>query len=70
MIDKCFANANNKGCKYFDLTKPIKYLLYLDANNLYGCAMSQSMPIHNFRWMNKNEIIEQFSTSNNILNLG
>ena len=29
-----------------------KYLLYLDANNLYGCSMSQKLPYKNFKWSN------------------
>ena len=27
-----------------------KYLLYLDANNLYGYSMSQNLPYKNFKW--------------------
>ena len=26
-------------------------ILYLDMNNLYGCAMSQDLPINNFKWV-------------------
>ena len=29
-----------------------KYLLYLDANNLYGYSMSQKLPYRNFKWSN------------------
>ena len=33
-------------------TKNNKYLLYLDANNLYGYSMSQKLPYKNFKWSN------------------
>ena len=33
-----------------------KYIMYLDANNLYGWAMSQYLPIGDFRWMTDKEI--------------
>ena len=26
-------------------------ILYLDMNNLYGCAMRQYLPISNFKWV-------------------
>ena len=35
----------------FDPEQPIKYLQYLDANNLYGWAMSRDLPTENFKWM-------------------
>ena len=56
MISKRYAKANNPGCKIFDPLKPISHLIYLDANNLYGWAMSQSLPVKEFRWMNDDEI--------------
>ena len=37
--------------KYIDKnTKNNKYLMYLDANNLYGYSMIESLPYKNFKW--------------------
>ena len=39
--------------KYIDKnTKNNKYLIYLDANNLYGISMVQKLPYKNFKWSN------------------
>ena len=45
--------------KDFDETKPSTYIQYLDANNLYGWAMSQKLPTHGFKWIdvNKSKVI-------------
>ena len=50
-ISKRYAEANNKYMKDFDETKPSTYIHYLDANNLYGYAMSQKLPAHGFKWI-------------------
>ena len=51
--------ANNKYMKNYDKNKESSYIQYLDANNLYGWAMSQKLPVNGFKWIN-NEINEEF----------
>ena len=50
--------ANNNYLENFDPTKPESYLLYWDANNLYGWAMSQYLPYKNLR-LNTDVSIDQ-----------
>lgn len=45
-----------KYMKDFEESKPSKFITYLDANNLYGWAMSQNLPIKDFEWMNSEEL--------------
>ena len=57
MVSKRFARANNTYMgKKFDREKVSRYIQYLDANNLYGMAMSMKLPTHGFKWMNKSEL--------------
>ena len=42
--------------KYYDNSKPNEYIMYLDANNLYGWAMIQYRPGSKFKWLNQKEI--------------
>ena len=49
--------------KNHNKNKESSYLEYLDANNLYGWAMSQKLPVGNFKWIEKVDITkfdEQF----------
>ena len=45
------AEANNKYMKNYDPSKVSSYISDLDANNLYGWAMSQPLPYRNFKWI-------------------
>ena len=51
-----YGKGNNKYMISYDKTKPSKYIIYLDANNLYGWAMSQYLPTGGFRWMTEKQI--------------
>ena len=45
------AKANNKYMKNYDKNIKSSYIAFLDANNLYGWAMSQKVPVNGFKWV-------------------
>ena len=61
IISNRYGEANNKYMKDYDKTKPSKFLMYLDANNLYGWAMSQKLPVHSFKKMTNKELENIFN---------
>ena len=54
------AKANNKYMENYDENKESSYIQYLDASNLYVWAMSQKLPVNGFKWVENNEIDENF----------
>ena len=53
-ITKRYAKANNKYMSNYVEEQMDEYILYLDANNLYGYAMSQYLPQKDFKWNYQN----------------
>ena len=48
-----YAKANNKYMKNYVKRIISSYLMYLDANNLYGWAMSQKLSLNGFKWIKR-----------------
>ena len=45
--------------KNYDKNKESSYIQYLDANNLYGWAMSQKLPVNGFKWVKDTSKIDE-----------
>ena len=56
MISTRYGKVNLKFMQGYDPSKPSTYIQYLDANNLYGWAMSKPLPTHGFKWMCQSKI--------------
>ena len=48
-ISHRYSKANNKYLKSYDPKQESKYIIYLDANNLYCYAMSKFLPTNGFK---------------------
>lgn len=67
---KRYMKANNKYMgDLYNPNEKTNFLMYLDANALYAGAMSQALPLNNFKWVDENDKPELFSDKNAILNL-
>ena len=49
-ISHRYAKANNPQLPDYNPDEESSFITYLDANNLYGWAMSQPLPISEFKW--------------------
>ena len=58
MISHRYARANSTATENYDSSKCNSYIMCLDANNLYGCVMSQLLPTSNFKWLADKEMEE------------
>ena len=56
MISNKYLKANNKYLPDYDPTNQSSYIPYLDANNLYGWAMSEYLPSGDFEWLTPEQI--------------
>ena len=50
LISHRYAKANNKYMRDYLQDEVSSYIIYLDANNLYGHAMIQNLPIGGYKW--------------------
>ena len=57
-----YAKANNRFIKYYDKNKELSCLKGLDADNLYGWAISQKLTLGDFKW-----VLEIFQFNENFI---
>jgi len=48
MASHKYCKSNNKYLENYNPNEPSNYIMYFDANNLYGWSMSEKLPIGNF----------------------
>ena len=46
-----YAEANNKYMKNYDKNKESSFLIYVDANNLYGWTMTKTLQVDGSKWV-------------------
>ena len=51
-----YVKANNKYMKNYDKNIESSYIQYLDANNLYGWAIFQKLPVNDFKWVKQEDL--------------
>ena len=63
-ISNRYSKDNNKYLKSYDSNQESKHIIYLDANNLYGYAMSKFLPTSGFKWIDPKEFdLNKYSSS-------
>ena len=50
-----YSKASNKYLKSYDPKQESKYIIYFDANDLYGYAMSKFLPTNGLIWIDRKE---------------
>ena len=55
-ISNRYSKANNKYLKSYDLKQVLKHIIYLDANNIYGYAMSKFLPTRGFKQIDPKDV--------------
>ena len=63
-ISNRYSKATNKYLKSYDPKQESKRIIHLDANNLYGYAMSKFLPTSGFKWIDPKEFHLNKNTSN------
>ena len=63
-ISNRYSIASNKYLKSYDPKQEPKHIIYLDANNLHGYAMSKFLPTSGLKWINPKEFDLNKYTSN------
>ena len=56
IVCKGYAEATNKFCKSYKANKSTSYIIYLDANNLYGHSMMLLFPTKIQNWINPKDL--------------
>ena len=57
MISHRYAKANNKYLQDYNPNDISSYIIYLDANNLYGGSICESMPFGEFEWIENVDVV-------------
>ena len=63
-ISNRYSKAKNKYLKSCHPKQEPEHIIYLDANNLYGYAMSKFLPASGFKWIDPKEFDLNKYTSN------
>ena len=60
MVAKHHSKVNHLSLTDYDSSRPCRVLMFLDANNVYGKAMMDFLPVGGFRWMSQEELMVEF----------